>query len=156
MGEIKNFIFTGKHFKIEGRPDILTIDGEEFYVLDIKTVGDTTDLSVIKKPAHHNRHTVLIGFSGIVSLNYAERVEELIKLECSKLNDNIISAEKYFEEMYYKREYNREFEEEKAELKKELNYRARQQQWKGKQFIKYKNNRRQNRIAYNHGKHRKR
>lgn len=38
--------------------------------------------------------------------------------------------------------------------KMEINIRARQKQWTGKQF-KQKNNRRQNRIAYNHGKHRK-
>lgn len=46
------------------------------------------------------------------------------------------------------------FEEEIFENKREINYRARFKQWSGKQ-LKQKNNRRQNRIAYNHGKHRK-
>lgn len=45
-------------------------------------------------------------------------------------------------------------EEEILDNKREINYRARFKQWTGKQ-LKQKNNRRQNRIAYNHGKHRK-
>lgn len=45
-------------------------------------------------------------------------------------------------------------QEKILEDKREISHRARQKQWTGKQF-KQKNNRRQNRIAYNHGKHRK-
>ena len=44
--------------------------------------------------------------------------------------------------------------QEIIENKKEINCRARKKQWTGKQ-VKQKNNRRKNRIAYNHGKHRK-
>lgn len=50
--------------------------------------------------------------------------------------------------------YDNLFEEEIRDNKREINLQARRKQWTGKQF-KQKNNRRQNRITYNHGRYTK-
>lgn len=132
--------------KNHSTPDVIIINEHELQILDVKFVDEQAHVVITRK-----KPIILIGVAVSVGeylqTSIAERVKNIVQEQKNLLNES---------PYVYKFDYLIDpiLEEEILDNKRTIQYRARRKQWSGKQ-LKQKNNRRQNRIAYNHGKHRK-
>lgn len=134
--------------KNHSTPDVIITNEHELQILDVKFVDEQAHVIIARK-----KPIILMGVACSVGeylqTSIAERIKNIVQEQKDLLDENPY--------LHYKFEHydiDLLILEEIRENKREINYRARFKQWSGKQ-LKQKNNRRQNRIAYNHGKHRK-